>query len=285
MKALAMLRRPFHVRARSAVVPPSLVAIRSEVVDFVDAVVRGLSDVAVVDPTLAELNREVPNSLSRMHLGTVLYIRLTPEYAQAAVGMIRELGSGEIVTYGYTDDPMTFAGILRRQSRANRHQYLLRALEPQISLLPPELRAGIEAMSEQGDRIDSVDSLASVCGVTRGTLWRQLRNAGISSAWGFVAGLSLLRNYDALVGKGLKILDVAHAVGLSSERALQRRCVVVSGLTLRAIREPVSIQELAQRIAVILTTPAHLATRPQQPAQPTQPRHVREAVRARDYSV
>ena len=250
-----MLRKPFRLRARSAVAPPDYVAMRSGPIDFIDAVTRGSSDVALVDPTLAERDCEIAESLSRAHLGTVLYIQLTPEYAQAAVGMIREVGSGEVVTYGYNDDPTTFAGILRRQSRVNRGQLLLRALAPQIANLPPEVRAGIHSMSEYGDRIDSVDCLASVCGVTRSTLWRRLRNAGISSAWGFVTGITMLRNYDALVDTNNGLLTIARAVGVSSARALQHRCTTVVGLTLDEIRKPISIEELASHIADVLTAP------------------------------
>jgi len=229
------------------------VAIRSAALDFIDAVARGSSDVAVVDPTLAEHDRGVPDSLSRAHLGTVLYIQLTPEYAQAAVGMIREVGSGEIVTYGYNDDPKTLAGILHRQSRANRGNYLLRELSTQIGLLPPPIRAGIDSIRKYGDRIDSVDSLASVCGVTRSTLWRQLRNVGISSAWGFVTGLTMVRKYDALIDPNSGLSATARALGVSSMRALQHRCTTVVGLTLDEIRKPISIEELAVRIADVLT--------------------------------
>jgi hypothetical protein len=248
-----MLGPPFQVRARSAIAPPGSVSIRSGAVDFIDAVMRGLSDVALVDPMLAERDRRVPDSLLRAHLGTVLYIRLTPEYAQASMGLIRELGSGEIVTYGYNDDPRTFAEILRRQSRASRGQLLLHALAPQIAALPSELRRGIASMSEQGHRIDSVDRLAMLCSVTPSTLFRHFKNAGITSTSRFVAGFIFLRNYDALVDTNLTTLDVARAVGLSSERSLQQRSLALTGLSLREIRTPISIEHLAQCMANGLT--------------------------------
>ena len=215
---------------------------------------RGSSDVALIDPMLAGRDRRVPDSLSRAHLGTVLYIRLTPEYAQASIGLIRELGSGEIVTYGYNDDPRSFAEILRRQSSANRCQLLVRALAPQIAALPPEAGRGIESMADHGDRIDSVDRLATLCGVTRSTLFRHFKNAGIRSTSGFVAGLLFLRNHDSLVDTSLTVLDIARKVGLNSERSLQQRCVALTGLSLREIQAPVSIEHLAQCIANRLTT-------------------------------
>ena len=249
-----MIRRPFHLRARAAVAPAGSVAIRSGAVDFIDAVARGSSDVAVVDPTLAGHDQIVSHSLARAHLGTVLYIRLTPEYAQASVRLIRELGSSEIVTYGYNDDPTTFADMLRRQSRAHRGQLLLRALAPQIAGLPVELRCGVNRVSDQGHRIDSVDRLASVCGVARRTLSRHFKIAGITSAWQFVAALTLLRNYDVLIDESLTLLDVARAVGLSSERSLRRQCAAVCGLSLRTIRTPVSVECLAEHMASVLTT-------------------------------
>ncbi len=276
-----MLRRPFHTRTRSAVVPPDYLALRSASTDFIDSVIRGASDVAVVDPTLAERDRGVPASLSRAHLGTVLYIQLTPDYARAAIGMIREIGSGELVTYGYNDDPMTFAGILRRQSRANRGRHLLRALAPQLALLPPDLRDGIDKLSEYGDRIDSVDRLASVCGIARGTLWRHFRRAGITSTWGFVAGLMMLRSYDTLIDTNLRAINVAHAVGLGSERALQNRCLGISGLTLRAIQKPVPIDEFARCIAHVLTSPPSGGSRPEL----SESSRGLKATRAHDYSV
>ena len=248
-----MLGEPFYTRARSALAPPASVLIRSKAVDFIDAVTRGSSDVALVDPMLAERDRRIPDSLSRAHLGTVLYIRLTPEYAQASVELIRELGSGEIVTYGYNDDPMTFADILRRQSRTSRGQMLLQALAPQIAAMPSGIRRGMDRISDHGHRIDSVERLATLCGVTRGTLFRIFKTAGIVSTSGFVNGLTFLRNYEALVDDSLTMLDIARAVGLSSERSLQRRAVTVAGISLRDIRVPVSIEYLAARIAAVLT--------------------------------
>ncbi|HEY8312211.1 MAG TPA: hypothetical protein VIG47_16715, partial [Gemmatimonadaceae bacterium] len=176
---------------------------RSATGDFIEAISRGASDVALVDPTLVECNRGVAGSLSRAHLGTVLYIELTPEYAQASIELIRELGAGEIVTYGYNDDPTTLASILRRQSRVNRGQLLLRALAPQIALMPPALRRGIRNISDDGHRIESADRLATFCGVTRFTLFRNFKKAGIVSTLGFVTGLALLRNYDLLIDASL----------------------------------------------------------------------------------
>ncbi len=255
MRALAMLSAPFHARARLAVAPPGSLSIRSGTLEFLDAVTRGSSDVALVDPMLIERDRGVPDSLSRAHLGTVLYIQLTPEYAQASVQLIRELGSGEIVTYGYNDDPTTFAGILRRQSRASRALLLLRALAPQISSMPKELRRGIADIGEQGHRIDSVERLATLCAVTRTTLFRHFKNAGITSASGFVIGLTLIRNYDMLVDKSLSMLDVARAIGLGSERSLRQRTAAVAGLSPQELRGPISIENLAARIASVLTTP------------------------------
>ena len=249
-----MLRRPFHNRARAAVTPPGSVTIRSATADFIDAVTRGSSDVAVVDPVLAERDHGIPGSLSRAHLGTVLYILLTPEYAQASIDLIRELGIGEIVTYGYNDDPTTFADILRRQSRASRGQLLVTALSQRLKTLPPALYSCINHVSDEGHRIDSVERLARVCGTTRWALSRQFRNAGIASPSGFVTALTLLRNYDVLADRSLTLLDIARAVGLSSERALRRQCIAVSGLSVAAIREPLPIERFVERVVDVLTT-------------------------------
>ena len=249
-----MLRKPFYLRARAAVAPMGSMALRAGTPDFIDAVARGSADVAVIDPTLVARDNSVTDSLSRAHLGAVIYIRLTPEYAQASVGVLRELGSGQIITFGYNDDPATFAEALYRQSRAHRGQLLVKALEPQISALPPALRGALERMSEQGHRIDSVDSLASVCGVSRGTLLRNFKDVGIRSASGFAAALTLLRNFDALIDERVAVIDVARAVGVSSERVLRRRCVALSGLSLDQIREPISIERFAEHIAKVLTS-------------------------------
>ena len=248
-----MLRAPFDARAQSAVAPPGSVTIRARALDFLDSLARGSSDVALVDPMLVERNRSISDSLARAHMGTVLYIELTPEYAQASVDLIRELGSGEIVTYGYNDDPATFASILRRQSRANRGQLLLRALAPQIALMPSDLRRGIRNISSHGHRIDSVDRLATLCGVGRNTLFSNFRIAGIKSVSGFITALIFLRNYDLLVDSSLTMIDVARATGFGSERSLRHQLIAIAGLSLQEIREPVSAESLTERIASILT--------------------------------
>jgi AraC-like DNA-binding protein len=235
--------------------PSASVTISSRAVDFIDAVARGDSDVAVIDPTLAEQDRRIPESLARAHLGTVLYIKLTPDYAQASVKLIREVGSGEIVTYDYSDDPVAFAAALRRQSRATRGQFLLRALGPQIAALPPALQDGVHRMSDEGERVYSVERLASVCDMGRGTLWRHFKRAGINSPWGFVVGLALLRNYDALINDSLAKQGIAKAIGVSSRRELQHQLTAVTGLSLSEILAPISIDRLAGCIAAVLTKP------------------------------
>jgi len=248
-----MLRKPFYLRACAAVAPTGSMALRTGTPDFIDAVVRGSADVAVVDPMLVARDRDISDSLARSHLGTVIYIRLTPEYAEASIGLLRELGSGEIITFGYNDDPETFARAMRRQSRAQRAQLLIRALSQQIIALPPSLRGALERMADAGHRVDSVDRLSAVCGVSRGTLLRNFKDAGIRSPSGFAAALTLLRNFDALIDERLATIDVARAVGLSSERVLRRRCITLSGLTLDQVREPVCIEYFADRIAHVLT--------------------------------
>lgn len=249
-----MLQRPFYTRARAAVVPPGSVSMRATADEFIDSVERGSSDVAVIDPVLATRDRGVAGALARAHLGTVLYISLTPEYARASIELIRELGAGEIVTYGYNDDPTTFAGILRRQSRNSRGLLLVTALSRRVESLSPVVSSCISLASERVDRVDSVDQLARTCGTTRYVLARQFRSAGIASPSVVVAALTLLRNYDLLADANLTLLDVARAVGLSSERALRRQCVSVSGLSIAAIRKPLPIEHFVECVVNVLTT-------------------------------
>ncbi len=259
-----MLRAPFQARARSAVAPPGAMVLRMTAEEFMEAVARGSSDVALVDPTLIDQQGEILESLTRSHLGTVLYIELTPEYAKASIDLLRELGTGEIVTFGYNDDPVTFAEILRRQARANREQLLLRALKSQVAAMSPEVRRGIAKISEHSQRVDSADRLATLCGVTRGTLFRNFRAAGITSASGLVTGLSLLRNYDLLVDSSLTMRNLARVIGLGSERAVRDRLLKLSGLSFQEVRKPVLIEEFAERIASTLTgcrTPVRLRAR------------------------
>ncbi|HXF23434.1 MAG TPA: hypothetical protein VN602_02880, partial [Gemmatimonadaceae bacterium] len=142
---------------------------------------------------------------------------------------------------------------LRRQSRATRAHLLTTALSQRLKIVPSALYSCIDHVSEDGHRIDSVERLARVCGVTRWALSRQFRNAGIASPSGFVAALTLLRNYDILTDRSLTLLDVARAVGLSSERALRRQCIAVSGLAVTAIREPLPIERFVECIVDTLT--------------------------------
>lgn len=254
-----MLRGPFQARALSAVTPRGSLIVKMHANDFVDAIARGVSDVAVLDPLLASGEAAIPVSLSKAHLGTLLYIELTPEYAQASIELIRELGSGEIVTFGYNDDPATFGDLLRRQSRASRGQLLIGALKRNIAKMSTEVRRGIAQLGEQGHRIDSAERLAALCGVTRGTLFRNFRTAGIVSASGLVTGLTFLRNYDLLIDHNFTMRDVARAVGLSSERALREGLSRLANISLNELRAPMSIEEFNRRIADTLTTPRRRA--------------------------
>lgn len=255
MRAVAMLGKQFYLRARFAVASIGSVALRAGTPDFIDAVVRGSADVAIVDPLLVARDLEVTAALVRAHLGTIIYMRLTPDYAQAALTLLRDLGSGEIVAYEYNDDPRAFSAAIVRQSRAFRGRLLLRGLESRLPTLPPIVHRAVSRVNERGDRIDSINRLAAVCGVSRRTVLRDFQHAGISSAGGFVAGLTLLRNYDTLVDRGVSPVRVARSIGLSSERALRKRCLDVSGSTLDEIRAPMPIEDFAGRIAGVITAP------------------------------
>ncbi len=254
MHALAMLEPDFANRVRPAVEPPGILTSRADTSSFIDAVKRGWADVAIVDPTLAQSSAAVPTVLCEAHLGTVLYIRLTQEYAVSLVAFVRRV-EAVVVIFGHNDDPRAFASLLLRSSRTARGKLLLTLLGPCLEELPKSIRDGINDLNERCRRADSVATLACYCGVPRSTLTRRLRMVGIRSAIDLIAALNLVRNFDVLADSRLSLQSSARTLGLASARRLTRRCVGLAGMTPCEIRENPSLESFTTRIVDSLTSP------------------------------
>jgi hypothetical protein len=246
-----MLTSVFQNRVRAAVQPPGVVTFRSNTPAFIDTIRRGWPDIAIIDPTLVRLDATVPASLKRAHLGAVLYIRLTPDHAASVIAFVRQLAA-EVVTFGYNDDPGTFAALLTRSSRHRRGLLLLEMLQRQIGALPRLIRDGIRDLNERCDHVDSVATLASYTGVKRSALERRLREVGIRSTSNLVTGLNLVRNFDILADPTLSLQATTSLLGMSSVRCMSRRCVALSGLTPSVIRSGMTIDTFATRVAQTL---------------------------------
>lgn len=251
MRTLAMLAPPFSDRARAAVASFGTLALRDRSRDFLDAVARGWPDVAVVDPTLPDDHVEVAQSLLRCHVPTVAYIRLTPEYAASLIAFVREVRA-RVVTFGYNDDPRSLSIVLQHSPSVQNGRMLLSLLEPCIIELPHRLWRAVEEMNERCERLESVSQMAAYCAMTRQAVTLCFNACGIGSASTFVQALALIRSYDSLADSTIAPVHAARLLGLSSARSLDRRCRRVTGLSLREIRAPISIETVTVRTALSL---------------------------------
>lgn len=253
MNALAMLELDFMKRVNSAVEPPDILASRPDISDFIDALRRGWPDVAIVDPTLTRSSADVPIMLRKTHVGTVLYVRLTPAYAKSLVAFVRK-AEATVVTFGYGDDPRSLAAVLFRSSRNARGRLLLDLLSPFLAELPKPIRDGLDDLNERCKRVDSVATLACYCSVGRSTLTRRLCSVGIKSAADLVMGLALVRNFDTLTNSNISLQSCARMLGMTSAKRLIRHCARLSGMTPNELRLQPPVEKFALRIAESLTS-------------------------------
>lgn len=247
-----MLTGRFRDRIRAAVDPPGALSVQLRTAEFTDSVARGWPHVAILDPTLPDNVGAVVACLRRARLGTVLYVRLTPAYASCLVAFVRQ-ANADVVTYGYSDDPVTLARVLTLTAHRERGSILLQFLTEALTALPSHIRRGIEEFNKSVQHIDSARQLACYCGVSNYTLNVHLRNAGMASAKRVVAALALVRAYDVLADAGLPVCHAAAQLRIASARALEHRCVTVSGARIRQLREGMSLEDFAKRVAERVT--------------------------------
>lgn len=248
VRALAMVDATSHARLRAVVTAPSVLSLRLQERDFVDAVRRGWPQIAVVDPTLVQGAGAIPDALRVTCTPTVLYIHLTPRHARAAMELLRVLAA-EVLAYGYSDDVNALRSAAARSSRAARGRVLLDQLEREISRLPPLVRAGITAINTAGCPATSVAALACYCSTHRATLARAFAAANLGSVRDFLGALRIAQQFDIVTSDRMPVRAVAHQLGFASARALDRACHRLSGMRLAELRADVSLEQFCERAA------------------------------------
>ena len=166
----------------------------------------------------------------------VLYTRSDPGSFQASLPFVRA-GITDVVLAGVNDSPMRLARLLQELETRQPMSPLFTALRPQLERLPCAVADAVALLFRQPARLRSVDDLAHHSGVSRRTLFRSLKGAGITSARLLVAASRVSAAHQLLRDPKRTVAETASLLGYSSPDQLREHFVALTGHAPAVARE------------------------------------------------
>lgn len=198
-----------------------------------------VTDVVVADPgasgaveveSLEEIRRQFPS------LPVIVYTSLSPAAIKAIVRLAKS-GIEHVVLSRFDDEPRVFLDLIEATPAFRFGDEMLRELEPELKVLPINVRRAVDELFRSPDRFKNSQDLALAARMNLRTLYRNLEPAGIFSARSLVVSARLLRAYAYLLDPGRSIKDVAAKAGYTSPWQLSQQMREMIGLTAEQVRK------------------------------------------------
>lgn len=196
-------------------------------------------DVAVLDPSAGGATGfSACIGLARWapHLPVVLYVPLTPEAANAILAFPRRRVHG-LVLRDHDDGRERLRRVVEEAGGASVALRFVRQLHTQLGILPRSLHDAVRKAFVHPASLPDVDALSAAAGLTRRSVDRWFRRAGIAPASCVLDIAHTLGAYRAMRGTKLGTAAAARRLGYQSARALVRRTSAATGATPAALRE------------------------------------------------
>jgi AraC-like DNA-binding protein len=197
-----------------------------------------VTDVVVADPgasgaveveSLEEIRRQFPS------LPVIVYTSLSPAAIKAIVRLAKS-GIEHVVLSRFDDEPRAFLDLIEATPAFRFGDEMLRELDPELKILPVNVRRAVDELFRSPDRFKNSQDLALAARMNLRTLYRNLEPAGIFSARSLVVSARLLRAYAYLLDPGRSIKDVAAKAGYTSPWQLSQQMREMIGLTAEQVR-------------------------------------------------
>jgi AraC-like DNA-binding protein len=204
----------------------------------------------VIDPVLCgqadTLTCTLSESLGR-RVPVVLYTHPSPTSIRLCFGWARA-GALHLVLAGVDDDATRLHAIFDALVGTPHVEALVARLDEHLALVPTSLASAVRGLFMEQGAVPPLDALAASSFMTRRSVDRWLRRAGLAPPKRFLGAARLVRTYDALAAGETSISRAARRAGFHSERSLvlhARALLDAAPSVLRTLQT----EELHERIA------------------------------------
>jgi hypothetical protein len=228
----------------------------SRVEQFVEIAKVGNSDLVVVDPDTVPATQieKLVVFLAAFPARVIIYSSLSATSART-VGTLAKNSLGGVIIRGYDDTPENFFETLDTILFDPLGPRLVEVLAADLDRLSSETRRGVISAFCSTKPIGSSYDLARLCGVSRRSVDRSLRHAGLRPATCVLASSHLLRAYDFICRRRIDSSRlIARKSGFGGIRAMDRNFVALTGLLPRELVNSASCAELVANLAAVLTS-------------------------------
>lgn len=229
--------------------------IQQRVIDvlIVDPLADGQSRIDVIE----EVRRQLPS------LPVIIYTQLSAT-SMHAIAQLGRIGIEHVVLSRFDDDRRRFLELIERVPGQRLSDQMLRALAPELAMLPVTVNRAIEQLFRSPGRFRNAQDLAAASGSILRTFYRQLDLAGIHSPRLLVAAARLVRVYSLLRDSDKHIKEVATSAGYHSQHQLTQHMRTLTGATPRVVRQTIE----PERFVALLAEGVRRPIRTEEPQEP-----------------
>jgi AraC-like DNA-binding protein len=258
MLVLDLLQTLAAQMVQEALARSAHVLLSSTATDFASMLRHRVVDVAVIDPVAGGDNVSAvgphPAAValaSAPHVPFLLYMTgSTRSFDQ--IRSFFALKPTGLIMRGIDDSPAGIISVVRQAADASLQSRIGQSVGPQLESLPQQMQMVLRRIFEEPDVSENVRDLCVASGVPRRTFDRRLDEAGLSSAWMFLAVGRVAHAYRQLRPGGITCTEVAREMEYSSGRRLQNDTRTVLAMTPTAMRQ-LDVEAFVGRIGAALT--------------------------------
>jgi AraC-like DNA-binding protein len=241
-----------HALARNA-----QVILSTSAAHFASLMRRDVVDVAVVDPGACGTDECVgPHPAvialaSAPHVPFLLYMSGATRSFDLTRSLF-DLKPAGLLMRGIDDTPGAIVAAVRQGAAASLQGRIAQSIAPELDRVPERMRMVLRRIFVEPDVSENVSDLCEAADVPRRSFDRRLADAGLSSAWTFLAAGRVVYAYRQLRRDGITCTEVAREMEYSSGRRLQNDVKAVLDMTPTAMRQ-LDVSEFVERLRPALT--------------------------------
>ena len=256
MIVLGLLQTAAARLVQDALARSADVVLSNTAADFATTLRKRAVDVAVIDPGAEGWTSAVgphPAAValsSAPHVPFLLYVS-GPTRSLDLTRSFFELKPTGLIIRGIDDSPSSIISAVRQAADASLQSRIGQSIAPQLETLPHQMRMVLRRLFDEADVSENVSDLCAAAGVPRRSFDRRLGEAGLSSAWTFLAVGRVAFAYRQLRRGRITCTEVARAMEYSSGRRLQNDIRTVLAMTPTAMRQ-LEVEAFVERVRLAL---------------------------------
>jgi AraC-like DNA-binding protein len=243
MIVLGLLQTLAAQVVQDALARSASVLLSTTATDFASILRHRVVDVAVIDPgaggdgTSAVSPHPAAVALaSAPHVPFLLYMSTSTRSFDQTRSFFALKPTG-LIMRGIDDTPASIISAVRQAADGSLQSRIGGSIAAQLERLPQRMQLVLRRIFEEPDVSENVMDLCEAAGEPRRTFDRRLDQAGLNSAWTFLAAGRVTQAYRQLHSGGVTCTEVAREMEYSSGRRLQNDTRTVLAMTPSAMRQ------------------------------------------------